>query len=209
MVTTDESLLTQFKEGNAPAFRALVDRYSAPIYNLAFRLLRDPMEAENITQETFLRVVQSLNRMRLDLPFKPYIFRIAVNLCRDWARKKQPLLFADLNAFANTDAGEDATETLIDDAPSPWECLEESELRAQLNTAIDKLPAHYRTVITLYYTEDFSYEDIAQALNIPVNTVRTHLRRAKQQLKQNLVNDANESAPRQAQLRSAKGEHDA
>jgi len=182
MASSDEFLLTQYKQGNTRAFRELVDRYTMPLYNLAFRFLRDPMEAENVTQETFLRVVTAVERIRLDVPFKPYIFRIAVNLCHDLARKKRPTLFTDL------DTREDATiESLADDAPSPWEHLENEELAVRVNAAIDDLPAPYQTVLTLRYSEDFSYEEIAQALNLPLNTVRTHLRRAKQQLRAKLV----------------------
>ncbi len=181
MASSDEFLLTQHKQGNPHAFRELVERYTAPIYNLAYRFLREPMEAENVTQETFLRVVTSLERIRLDVPFKPYIFRIAVNLCHDLARKKRPTLFTDL-----APRDDDPIEALVDDAPALWERLESEELAARVNAAIDELPAPYQTALTLRYVEDFSYEEIAQALNLPLNTVRTHLRRAKQQLRAKL-----------------------
>ena len=185
MASSDEFLLTRYKQGDPYAFRELVDRYTAPLYNLAFRFLRDPMEAENVTQETFLRVVTAVERIRLDVPFKPYIFRIAVNLCHDLARKKRPALFTDLDTRED-----DTVESLADDAPALWEHLEDEELAARVNAAIDDLPAPYQTVLTLRYAEDFSYEEIAQALNLPLNTVRTHLRRAKQQLRAKLVGAA-------------------
>lgn len=175
MPTSDEFLLTQFKQGDVRAFREIAERYTAPIYNLAYRLLRDPMEAENITQETFLRVVAALEHLRLDIPFKPYIFRVAVNLCRDLGRKKRPLLFTDLR--------DDDAPDVLDDAPPLWEQAAEEELRAQLYAALDDLPAVYQTVLTLRYVEEFSYEEIAQATSLPLNTVRTQLRRAKQQLR--------------------------
>ncbi|MBM3130471.1 MAG: sigma-70 family RNA polymerase sigma factor [Chloroflexi bacterium] len=177
MATSDEFLLTQYKQGNPLAFRELVERYTTPIYNLAYRFLRDAMEAENVTQETFLRVLTSLERVRLDIPFKPYLFRIAVNLCHDLARKARPTLFSDL------DPRDDVTESFADDAPALWERLVQEELRARLIAALDDLPAPYQTAIILRYVEEFSYEEIAQALNLPLNTVRTHLRRAKQQLR--------------------------
>ncbi len=182
--SSDETLLTQSKQGDASSFRALVERYTAPIYNLAYRLLRDPMDAENVTQETFLRIVLSLERIRSDAPFKPFLFRIAINLCRDAARKKRPLLFSDLDSAApRADADEDASAAIADDAPTSWERLEEQELHARVRDAIDTLPPKYQLVIALRYVEDFSYAEIAQALDLPLNTVRTHLRRAKQQLR--------------------------
>jgi RNA polymerase sigma-70 factor (ECF subfamily) len=182
MASSDEFLLAQYKQGNLQTFRELVARYTAPIYNLAYRFLRDPMEAENVTQETFLRVVMALERVRLDIPFKPYIFRIAVNLCHDLARKKRPVPFSDLGM-----PDHDAIESLADDAPALWERLENEELAARVNAALDDLPAPYQTVLMLRYVEDLSYAEIAQTLNLPLNTVRTHLRRAKQQLRAKLA----------------------
>lgn len=189
MTLTDEILLTHYKQGEARAFRALVERYTSPIYNLALALLHDSMEAENVTQETFLRAVAALDHIRIDQPFKPYLFRIAVNLCYDSLREKKPVLFTDLdeNALPADDGyAEIKSENIVDDAPSLAERLEREELHTQLRAAIDALPESYRAAIVLRYVEDFSYEEIAQALNLPLNTVRTHLRRAKQKLKQGL-----------------------
>ena len=187
MTLSDEALLIQYKQGNQRAFRVLVQRYTTPIYNLALRLLRDPMEAENVTQDTFLRVVTSLDRVRLDLPFKPYLFQIAVNLCRDQARKNRPLLFSDIDSnpsySEDGSASETTSESVADDSPPAWERLEKEELQARLHDALDTLTPAYQTVICLRYIEEFSYEEIAQALNLPLNTVRTQLRRAKEQLK--------------------------
>jgi len=183
--TSDEALVLEYKQGNAHAFRLLVERYTAPIYNLACRFVRDPMEAENVTQETFLRVVLSLDRIRLDEPFKPYLFRIAVNLCRDLARKKQPALFADLTRVDETDP----SDSMIDGALELWESLAEEELQKRVRQAIRELPPHYQLVIDLRYVEDFSYAEIAQTLDLPLNTVRTHLRRAKQQLERAIARE--------------------
>jgi len=186
MTPSDEALLTQYKAGDERAFRMIVDRYTAPIYNLAFRFLRDPMEAENVTQESFLRVVSALDRVRLDAPFKPYLFQVVVNLCRDLARKKHPMLFTDLNQVTVGKDGidaVDASEAIEDGAAPLWERVQDEELRKQLHGAIDTLPMIYQAVLTLRYMEEFSYEEIAQTLNLPINTVRTHLRRAKGRLR--------------------------
>jgi RNA polymerase sigma factor (sigma-70 family) len=150
MASSDEFLLTQYKQGDPRAFRELVDRYTAPIYNLAYRFLRDPMEAENVTQETFLRVVTVVERIRLDVPFKPYIFRIAVNLCHDLARKKRPALFTNLDTREDDTVG-----SLADDAPELWEHLEDEELVARVNAAMEDLPAPYQTALTSLYRRFF------------------------------------------------------
>jgi len=177
----EQDLLIRFKQGDPNAFRALVEQYASPIYNLALRLLRDTMEAENVAQETFLRLMTARDRLRTDTPIKPYLLRIAVNVCRDRARKYQPLLFADL-AQANAD-GTGMDEILTDDAPELWENVVEQELHTRVRTALEALPPHYQTVLTLRYVEDLSYQEIAHVLDLPINTVRTHLRRGKQCLR--------------------------
>lgn len=190
---TDEQLLVQYKQGDPRGFRQLVQRYTTPIYNLALRLLGDPMEAENVTQDTFLRVVTSVERVRLDLPFKPYLFRIAVNLCRDRGRKKRPLLFSEIDGSGSAEEeGTEAdppSEAVPEDTPPLWERLEKEEMNAQLYAALDTLPLTYQIVITLRYVEDLTYEEIAQTLNLPLNTVRTHLYRGKRELKSALERD--------------------
>ncbi len=190
--TSDERLLALYKAGDARAFRVLVQRYTTPIYNIALRLLGDPMEAENVAQETFLRVITSLGHIRLDIPFRPYLFRIAINLCRDVGRKRRPVLFTEMDAASAREEagdGELASEAIADDAPPPSERLEREELYGRLHAALGNLSPTYQTVITLRYTEDFSYEEIAVTLDLPINTVRTQLRRAKQQLKLLLEKD--------------------
>jgi RNA polymerase sigma-70 factor (ECF subfamily) len=188
MPPTDEQLLIQFKQGDARALHSLIERYTTPIYNLARRLLRDSMEAENVAQETFLRLMLSANRIDLTQPIKPYIFRIAVNQCRDLMRKHRPLVFTDLG-----DDSAQAVDTIVDDQPEPWESLAQAELETRLRHAIDQLPAKFQTVILLRYFEDLSYEDIARALDLPLNTVRTFLRRAKAQLREALEPESQSS----------------
>ncbi|MBI3538136.1 MAG: RNA polymerase sigma factor [Chloroflexi bacterium] len=214
MPLADEALLQQFKAGDARAFRALVERYAPALYRAAVRLVLDPMEAENVVQESFLRVVTSLDRIQLKKPFKPYVYRIAINLCYDYGRKKKPIPFAELDRAAKSSSEEPQSEMILDEAPAVWEYLEKEALAHQVNSAMQKLSASYRAVIVLRYFEEFSYEEIAQSLDIPLNTVRTHLRRAKQELrmhlgKENILSARNETdaTPRVylPGLQSAKG----
>lgn len=178
---SDETLAARYLDGDARAFRELAARYATPLYNLAWRFTREPMEAENITQETFLRALQALPRISLDQPLKPWFFKIALNLCRQWAERKRPQLFAEL------DAGDDSGLNVIaDDAPSPWEQLQDAELQQRVRQAVERLAPFDQAVITLRYVEELSYEEIAAALELPLNTVRTRLRRAKIKLRRAL-----------------------
>lgn len=181
-VNTDETLAAQYLRGDSSAFAELVTRYTAPIFNLAFRLTGDRAEAEDIAQETFLRACTALPRSRTDLPFKPWLFQIAVNLCRDLARKKRPTLFTDLETGEATP--EDAIE---DDAPLLPDQIEERELEQALARAVAELPEVYRAAVILRYTEGLTYEEIAAVLKLPTNTVRTHLFRAKAALRKTLA----------------------
>lgn len=179
----DQTLVRQCLRGNVSAFAELVTRYTAPIYSLAYRLTDDRAEAENVTQETFLRAYAALPRSRTDLAFKPWLFQIAVNLCRDLARKKRPAAFSELS----TEADPAPEEAIEDESPLPLDQVEERELRQALVRAVADLPEIYRAVVTLRYTEELSYEDIAMILQLPINTVRTHLFRAKAMLRKSLA----------------------
>jgi RNA polymerase sigma-70 factor (ECF subfamily) len=183
MPVNDEALVNSFLRGDAQAFAELVTRYTAPIFNLSFRLTDDRAEAENVTQETFLRAYAALPRSRTDLAFKPWLFQIAVNLCRDWARKKRPAAFSDL-AQEDESAPE---EEIRDESPLLPEQVEEREMEQALARAVAGLPEIYRAVVTLRYTEGLAYEEIAAVLKLPVNTVRTHLFRAKAMLRKALA----------------------
>jgi RNA polymerase sigma-70 factor, ECF subfamily len=173
----DEELVQRHVTGDKRAFAGLVERYAGSVFNLAYQLTHDEAEAEDITQDTFLRVYRALPRSDWQRPFKPWLFTIATNLCRDWARRRA-VSFSALT---------EETDELSDEEPSLIEHLEEKELHKALQHAVDSLPPAYRVVIVLRYTEGLSYEQISEALDLPLNTVRTHLSRAKQRLRAALV----------------------
>lgn len=182
MQQSDEELVRRYLQGDTDAFHQLVNRYTQTIYNLAYRYTGDQMEAENIAQDTFLRVYQALPTSRTDLPFKPWILRIAVNLCRDWAKKKRPDLFGE--PAGDKEGQHPDIEALVDDRPLPLDRIEAEEMVGMMRQAVMELPESYRLVITLRYTEGLSYQEIAAVRGMPVNTVRTHLFRAKALLRQ-------------------------
>ncbi len=175
---SDEALARRYLRGDSQAFHLLAERYMTPIYNLARRFTRDPMEAENITQETLLRALEALPRISLEQPLRPWFFKIAVNLCRQWAERKRPQLFSDFDQ-----ADESGVEALPDQAPTPLEQLEDVELQERVRRKVQDLSPPDQLVIVLRYVEELSYEQIAEALNLPLNTVRTRLRRAKLKLR--------------------------
>jgi RNA polymerase sigma-70 factor (ECF subfamily) len=178
---SDEMLVAEHLQGDPVAFDHLIERYSQRVYTLIYRYVLDRPEAQNLTQETFLRVFQALPGSRLDLPFAPWLFRIAVNLCRDRKRTHRTIPFSEMAAEDDDDLT--GPESIPDMAPDAAEQLEAAELQEALRRAVLTLPEKYRVPITLYYNEHLSYEEIAAVLNLPVNTVRTHLLRAKEKLR--------------------------
>jgi RNA polymerase sigma-70 factor, ECF subfamily len=167
--------------GDDPAaFNILIERHTPALYGIIRRMCSDRAEAEAITQEAFLRAWENLPRSKTGQPFWPWLVQIAVNAARDALKKSRPLDFADLP---------DAGQTLAADDPGREESLERAEVLVRLGAAVERLPVPYRMVIAMRYQGEMSYEEIAAALRLPVNTVRTHLRRAKQRLRQLLEGD--------------------
>jgi RNA polymerase sigma-70 factor (ECF subfamily) len=162
---TDEAALVRHcLRGDARAVGALVERFQAEVYGLCVRLLGHRHDAEDVTQEVFLRVFRSLRRWDPSRPLRPWVMGIAVNRCRTWmaqrARRPEPVDY-----LQDTAPGRDA-----DDA---------AELLAEIRTAVAALRPDYRTVFVLFHEHGQPYEEIAAALGRPVGTVKTWLHRAR------------------------------
>ena len=178
-------LVGRHLRGDSDAFAELVGLFSGRVFNLALRFTGDRAEAEDITQESFLRAFTALPRSRAELPFRPWLLQIAVNLCRDWARRKRPAPFSDLGGAGDEpDGGQDTlVERLADREPLPQDAAETSEQLAELRQAVMALPPAFRMIVTLRYNEGLSYEAIGQLLNMPPATVGTSLLRARRRLR--------------------------
>ena len=178
-------LVGRHLRGDADAFAGLVGLFSGRVFNLALRFTGDRAEAEDITQESFLRAYSALPRSRADLPFRPWLLQIAVNLCRDWARRKRPAPFSDLGSAADDleDTPDGAVERLADPQPLPQDAAEAREQMAELRRAVMALPPAFRMIVTLRYNEGLSYEEIGKLLNMPPATVGTSLLRARRRLR--------------------------
>jgi RNA polymerase sigma-70 factor (ECF subfamily) len=160
----DAALVRRCLRGDALAVRALVERFQAEVYGLCVRLLGHRHDAEDVTQEVFLRVFRSLRRWDKSRPLRPWVMGITVNRCRTWMaqRARRPEL-ADY--LQDTAAG-----------PAPDDS---AELVAEIRTAVDALRPDYRTVFVLFHEQGRPYDEIATALGRPVGTVKTWLHRAR------------------------------
>jgi RNA polymerase sigma-70 factor, ECF subfamily len=168
-------VILRAQNGDEEAFESLIVFYSPALFRVVLRMARDASEAEAIVQEAFWRTWRSLGRYRNDQPFFPYLVTIALNLLRDQWRKEKWVQCEGLGSdFDLKSTSEPDIETLV----------EEREVRTDLENAIQQLPSPYRAVIELRYEDELDYEQIAQIMRAPVNTVRTHLHRAKKLLQQ-------------------------
>jgi len=173
---SDAELAALSLAGNSEAFVAMVDRYGPSLYGYARRLTGNTDDAEDIAQETFVRLHEHLGKLDFSEPLKPWLFRVCTNLCRNHAKRRKSLPFSQL---IHDEEGFSFLDTLeTEDMPLPEKTHFSSE-RKEVRAAVHTLPRKYQIVIVLYYWEGLSYEEIASTLSLPVNTVRTHLKRAK------------------------------
>ncbi len=181
----DEELVAAFLAGDVAAYEELVRRYSRPIFNFVYRMIGSYADADDVAQDVFVQVYRSLPSARTDLPFKPWLYVIARNKCLDFIKRKRPLLFADVDG--PDDEGSSIAERVPDTEPLPEELAERADLQRILHEAVLDLPERYRQVVAMRYTGDLSFAEIAEALNLPENTVKTHFHRAKARLRSRLL----------------------
>jgi RNA polymerase sigma-70 factor (ECF subfamily) len=176
---SDRSLVLRTKRGELEAYGDLVRRYQGLVFNVCYRMLGDPHDAEDLTQETFIRVHSHLDSYDCDRPFIPWARRIAVNLCLNYInRNRRYVLPLD-----------DEFELAVSKERGPERAQEDHERNASLRQAISMLPANYRAVIELRHFQELSYLEISKALNIPLSDVKSHLFRARKSLAQRIATD--------------------
>ena len=158
-------------------FRGLVEAHSDRVYNLALLRSGRPHLAEDITQETFIRVYRALGSFRGDSELGTWIYRIAINVCNSVLshENRYPLVEPD-SREARSDNGLEST-------PSAEADFMEQSRKQIIRDAIRKLPEHQADAITLYFIKEHQYSEIAEIMQIPLNTVKSHIRRAKENLR--------------------------
>jgi RNA polymerase sigma-70 factor (ECF subfamily) len=176
LVTIDEgTLIRRAKGGDTEAFGVLVSAHQQFVYNLILRTLGDPHEAEDLSQEAFVRAWLALPNFRQQSQFRTWLYRIATNLCYN----RLPRLRRDMAAVGD----EEVMDVAGDESNDPTTRAEAQERRAFLHRQIEALPESYRLLIALRYQQELSYEEIASVVSLPVGTVKTGLFRAKARLR--------------------------
>lgn len=176
---SETELIARAKSGEKEAFGALVRMYQKPVYNLAYRFVRDHDAADDITQDAFIRAYKALDSFIEGKSFRNWILTIASNLALNSLRRRKHETPLDQSVWEETQA---------DPNPSanPHERVVASSLRNKITEAVDKLPEEFKAVFVLRTYEDMSYAEIADALKIESGTVMSRLSRARARLKEML-----------------------
>ncbi len=184
----DADVVALAKEGRESAFRELVRRYERPVFSLVFRLVRDKDTAEDLAQETFVKVLNNIERYRPEFKFSSWLFKIANNVAIDHLRKRSvDTVSLEGSRYAtSTDEMQATSVRAVDTSQSPLEELESRELGGAIERAIGSLRPEYRACILLRHVEDRSYEEIAATLDLPLGTVKTYIHRARHELRKAL-----------------------
>jgi RNA polymerase sigma factor (sigma-70 family) len=167
----DASLVSRCLRGDKEAIQDLIERFQSNVFGLCVRLLHHRQDAEDVTQEVFLRIFRSLKRWDKARPLKPWVMGITVNRCRTWLsqRARRPELVVYLQDTAHAPSADDS-----------------AELASEIQAAVAELRLEYRSVFVMYHEQSQSYDEIAEALGKPVGTVKTWLHRARLEILQRL-----------------------
>jgi RNA polymerase sigma-70 factor (ECF subfamily) len=168
-------IIERAQRGDREAFAILVEAHALFVYNLAYRLVADAQEAENLAQEAFLRAWRAIPGFRRQAKFSTWLYQIVTNLCYS----RLPGLKQELEAMDT----EQAALHLADERQAVEAGLLSDELRTYLHQAIGALPEGHRLLISLRYLKEMSYEEIVQVTGMPLGTVKTGLFRAKEKLR--------------------------
>ncbi|HST78914.1 MAG TPA: sigma-70 family RNA polymerase sigma factor [Verrucomicrobiae bacterium] len=185
----EASIVEELKSGSDEAYSWLIAHYHQPIYSLVYRILTDPTDAADTTQEVFLKVFRGIKRFNGECSLKTWLYRIAIheasNQRRWWFRHKSKETSMEAhedwegNSFGLCD-------TLVDRGESPMEIFAHEEIRARVESELKQVPEPYRTTLVLRDIEGLAYEEIAEVLQVSLGTVKSRLIRGRDALKKRL-----------------------
>ncbi len=179
----DQQLINDYLKGDKNALEILISRHFKAVYALVYHLVGNIGDAEDITQEVFVKAWRNLKKFDCQRNFKPWIFRIAKNTCVDFWRKRKNIAFSAMSWEGQDDwAGQ-----IVDPAPLPPEIWEKQNLAEQLAMVLQQLPLNDRLVLVLHYNDHLTFLEISEALGAPLDTVKSRHRRAIIKLRKLLI----------------------
>src|SRR5690606_7289608 len=181
----DADVVVLAQQGRGEAFRELVRRYERPVFSLIYRMVRDREAAEDLAQDTFIKVLNHIDRYRPEFKLSSWLFKIANNVAIDALRKRQlDTISMDGSPHAASAAEVEASSfDVVARQENALDELEAKEIGGAIETAIAQLRPEYRACILLRHVEGRSYEEIAATLDLPLGTVKTYIHRARHELR--------------------------
>lgn len=177
MKHNDQHLIERSLAGDRQAFEVLLSRYMTPVYSFVLSLTRDVPMAEDVTQETCIKVWKHLKRFDASKSFKTWVFAIAKNAAYDALKKKKALPFSSFSDDTD-DERESWESNIIDEEPLPDEVLSRADIRTELDSWLRSIPAPFEQILRMHYQEDLSLNEIAEVLDEPYNTIKSRHGRA-------------------------------
>jgi RNA polymerase sigma-70 factor, ECF subfamily len=184
----DADVVRLAQQGRELAFRELVRRYERPVFSLVFRMVRDRETAEDLAQDSFVKVLNHIDKYSPEFKFSSWLFKIANNVAIDYLRRRKlDTISMDGSPHATTASDVEASSIeLASDQESALDEMEAKELGSAIEKAIATLRPEYRACIMLRHVEGRSYEEIAATLDLPLGTVKTYIHRARHELRKAL-----------------------
>lgn len=184
MADIGQDVVRRAQDGDAAALRELIASQQIYVYSICRGMMRNESDAADMTQEAFVRVLRSLLTFRGETKFTTWLYRLVTNVCLDELRRRgMPSLSLD----AAEGEGPSVEPADLDPWVQPERWAAAAEDAAELQKALSDLSTAQRLALTLFYFDDLRYEDIAQVMGVPLNTVKSHIRRAKERLAQLLM----------------------
>jgi RNA polymerase sigma factor (sigma-70 family) len=176
-----EFLVKKTLAGNKKAFESIIKRHQRLVSHIVFRMIHNPADQEDVCQDVFLKVYENLGGFKFESKLSTWIARIAYNTCLNYLEKKRVPLFDDLTPE------ERSLERAPGNSGNPAESVEGKEISVLLRSEIDRMPVHYRTILTLYHLDQMSYKEIGETMELPEGSVKSYLFRARKLLKARLM----------------------
>jgi RNA polymerase sigma-70 factor, ECF subfamily len=191
-VALDRLLVDRFKDGDESAFNEMVSRYWDRIYGMVHQLLRNQQDAEEVTQDAFIRAHRGLANFRGEAAFSTWLYQIATNLARNrywywWRRKRDKTVSFDQPVSADNDTP--LSEVFAAEMETPGDITVTQELVDHIAVGMEKISAKHREILILRNVKNMAYEDIASVLNISVGTVKSRIARARESLRETIGGD--------------------
>jgi len=183
ILAEEKQLLERALAGDQASFGLFISPYLASVYNTSFLFVKNIQDAEDLTQDVFLRVWKQLKKFDQTKPFHPWLLTITKHVALDFLKKKKAIPLSDVG---DTDIQEYFLNQLLDTHPNPAQIAEQQEIENTLHTHLKKLSLKNRTVVLLHHLKEWTFQEIASHLNEPLHTVKSRHRRAMIALKKNI-----------------------